>query len=145
MRYGGTGMHDTDVPPMGPAAGALQVLVVEDNADAGEALAILLESLGHRVAAVPDGAQALSSIAAVLPDIALIDVGLPDISGYEVARKIRNLPGGGEMILVALTGFAADEDRDAARDAGFDHHLAKPVEVDQIIALLQTVKPRATH
>ena len=141
-------MDDNDVPPSGsvsPMAGSLRVLVVEDNADAGEALALLLESLGHRADAVGDGAQALAIVGTIRPDVALVDIGLPDISGHEVARGIRASPDGHEIVLVALTGFGSDEDRRDARAAGFDHHLVKPVEVDHIIALLATVTPRAAR
>jgi signal transduction histidine kinase/CheY-like chemotaxis protein len=105
------------------------VLLVEDNADARAALCELLEIGGHRVRSAADGPSGLAAALAAPPEIALIDVGLPGIDGYELARRIRAAENGGPRpLLIALTGYGAPEDRQRALDAGFDRHLVKPVD-----------------
>src|SRR5437870_4924092 len=101
----------------------VRLLVADDNPDVGDALALLLETLGHDVVTVRDGWGALAAARKRLPDVAVIDVGLPDMSGYDVARAVRSLPGGAGVVLLALTGHGCDEDRRDARAAGFDRHL----------------------
>jgi two-component system CheB/CheR fusion protein len=108
-------------------APARRVLVVEDNDDAREALGHLLRHGGHEVREAGDGWQALDAAEAFGPDIALVDVGLPGLDGYEVARRLRARPGLRSLLLVAVTGYGLPEDRDRARAAGFDVHLVKPV------------------
>jgi len=110
------------------AGGGVRVMIVEDHPDAAESLAMLLELLGHQVSAVGDGFAALESAAAEPPQLMLVDVGLPGMDGYEVARRIRATEALREVRLVALTGYAREEDRRRALAAGFDHHLAKPVD-----------------
>src|SRR5262245_60852556 len=121
----------------------MQLLVVDDNLDVGDALALLLETLGHQVVTARDGRGALLAARKRLPDAALIDVGLPDMSGYDVARAIRSLPGGAGVVLLALTGHGGEEDRRDARAAGFDRHLVKPVDADDLATLIGEVA--ATH
>src|SRR5262245_15354812 len=116
------------------------ILVVEDHADSGEALAMLLEALGHRAEAVFDGTAALAALDAGLPEVMLIDLGLPDMSGTELARRVRALPAGKTLILIALTGHGFEEDRRETLAAGFDYHLVKPVEVEQIADLLRGIR-----
>jgi PAS domain S-box-containing protein len=111
-----------------PTGGRARVLVVEDNADAAESLALLLELLGHQVRMAADGPRALELAAANVPDVMLIDIGLPGMDGYEVARRVREHPALRQVTLVALTGYGRDEDREHALHAGFDHHLVKPVD-----------------
>jgi len=105
-----------------------RVLVVEDNADAREALRVSLTLAGHEVAEAADGPAGLEQLAACRPDVALIDVGLPGLDGYEVARRARQRDETRDVFLVALTGYGQAEDRRRALDAGFDRHLTKPVD-----------------
>jgi PAS domain S-box-containing protein len=113
-----------------------RVLLVEDNVDAADALGMLLELLGHEVRVVHDGLAALEAVGRTSPDVMLIDIGLPGIDGFEVARRVRVLPNGRSMLLVALTGYGRDEDKERAEAAGFNHHLTKPVEVDALQGLV---------
>jgi two-component system, sensor histidine kinase len=116
------------------AGPARRVLVVEDNEDAREMLRNLLHILGHEVHEACDGASGIEEARRVRPDAALIDIGLPGIDGYEVARRIRaEVPG---ARLVAVTGYGQPEDRERALAAGFDVHLVKPVDLDQLQRLL---------
>jgi CheY-like chemotaxis protein len=106
----------------------LRVLIVEDNYDARTTLRLLLEmAYGHVVYDADDGLRGVQIALEQRPDVALIDVGLPGLNGYEVARRIREQLTPEQMCLVALTGYSSDEDRRKAEDAGFDVHLVKPV------------------
>jgi len=111
-----------------PLVAGIRALVVDDNQDAAESLAMLLTLDGHTVEAVFSAEQALERIPAFQPDAMLLDIGLPGMDGYEVARRVRELPGGGQIRLIALTGYGQVEDRRRALAAGFDDHLVKPVE-----------------
>lgn len=122
------------------AAGRLRVLVVEDNHDAAEALTMLLELFGHDATVASDGSKALEAVRNSAFDIALVDIGLPGIDGYEVARRIRLIPKANAMLLVALTGYGQDSDKQRALSAGFDEHLTKPVKIERLQALLN--RPR---
>jgi len=113
----------------------LDILVVEDNADARATLQMLLELEGHRVRTAESGAQGIERSAAPL-DAALIDIGLPDVDGYDVARRIRTTPHGKDAYLVALTGYGQPDDRRRAEEAGFDTHLVKPVDPDALVKML---------
>jgi signal transduction histidine kinase/ActR/RegA family two-component response regulator len=112
-----------------------KVLIVEDSADIRESLQELLEALGHRVEAAADGEEALARALDQRPDIALVDIGLPRIDGYEVARRMRKALGT-DVVLLALTGYGQPEDRARAAEAGFDLHLTKPVELGTLELLL---------
>ena len=120
---------------MAPAA-ALKILVVDDNRDAAESCAMLLELSGHRVQTAYGGRQALEIAATFRPDALLLDIGLPDLSGYELAQQIRTASWGHGAVLVAVTGWGQDEDRRRAFEAGFDHHLTKPIEAEKLESLL---------
>jgi signal transduction histidine kinase/CheY-like chemotaxis protein len=120
----------------GSAAVPRHVLVVEDLDDAREMLRLTLELDGHRVTVAADGAAALEAVRASLPDVALVDIGLPGMDGYEVARRLR-ATAGARIRLVALTGYGQPDDRDRARQAGFDAHLVKPVDPDALARALQ--------
>jgi CheY-like chemotaxis protein len=123
-----------------------RVLIVEDNPDASDALHMLLELLGHKVRVVRDGPAALDAVRANIPDVALVDIGLPGMDGYEVARRARPLASPGRMTLIALTGYGRDEDKARALAAGFDYHLTKPVDVDALRTLLSGAGPaQITH
>ena len=111
------------------------VLLIEDNADAREALRVLLELDGYDVEAAGDGPQGLEIARAKKPAVALIDIGLPGMDGYEVARRLRALSGP-RSFLVALTGYSDPEDRHRAEEAGFDAHVVKPVDPDELTRLL---------
>ena len=111
-----------------PAPGARRLLVVEDNEDAANTVAELLQMSGNEVAVARDGVSAVKQTAEFRPDVVLLDIGLPDINGYEVARRIRKLEGVRQPILIALTGWGQQQDKDAAAAAGFDHHWTKPVD-----------------
>jgi PAS domain S-box-containing protein len=125
--------------PAVAAGGAIsprRMLVVDDNRDAAASLAMLLELDGHTIVTAHDGASALGAAATHRPEIALLDLGLPGIDGYEVCRRIREQPWGRAMILVALTGWGQEEDRSRTRAAGFDGHLVKPVNYGELMELL---------
>jgi two-component system, sensor histidine kinase len=114
-----------------------RVLIVEDNRDAQEALQCLLELWGHEVLVADDGTSGCESAVAWRPDIALIDLGLPGMDGYEVAKRIRTVLGPASPLLIALTGYGAPEQRSQALAAGFDLHIVKPVEPDRLSLLLE--------
>lgn len=105
-----------------------KILVVDDNRDSARSLAMLLKLGGHEVHTAFDGMEAFSAAESVQPEVVLLDIGLPKLNGYEVARKIRDQKWGGSIVLVALTGWGQDEDRRKSKEAGFDHHFVKPVE-----------------
>lgn len=113
-----------------------RILVVDDNRDAAESLQMLLQLAGHEVNVAYDGRQAIDTFAAHRPDIVFLDIGLPRINGYEVARTIRAQAPGRDTLLVALTGWGQEEDLHRAEQAGFDHHLVKPVAYEQLTDLL---------
>ena len=123
----------------GGGARALRVLVVDDNQDAANALGIILELLGHRVQLAYSGATALQLAADLNPDLVLLDIGLPEMDGYEVARRLRRITRRG-AVFVALTGYGTDDDRRRAREAGFDEHKVKPVSLDAVRALTERVE-----
>ena len=120
-------MGSPPTPARAEAGGSRRVLVVDDNVDGAESLATLLKLLGHEVHVAHDGPAALRATADVRPEVVFLDIGLPGMDGYEVARRIRR-PGRTEALLVALTGYGQEEDRRRSREAGFDHHLVKPVD-----------------
>jgi signal transduction histidine kinase len=113
-----------------------RILVADDNSDALESLAILLELGGHEVFSAANGALALESAERHLPEVALLDIGMPKLDGYEVARRIRAQPWGRGITLVALTGWGQDSDRRRSGEAGFDSHLVKPLDLDKLTELL---------
>jgi signal transduction histidine kinase/CheY-like chemotaxis protein len=113
-----------------------RILIIDDNRDARESLAQLLVMAGHEVRTAKDGAEGLHLLAAEPPDVALVDIGLPDMSGYEVASRIRARPEGSRVVLAAVTGYGRQQDREASRQAGFDAHLTKPVEMRELEHLL---------
>ncbi|HET9753450.1 MAG TPA: response regulator, partial [Myxococcales bacterium] len=119
-----------------------RLLLVEDNPDIGETLRDLLQLLGHRVELVGDGLRAVQVALATQPDAALVDIGLPGIDGYEVARRLRASEGGRDLVLVALTGYGRPEDRERALAAGFDAHLVKPVDPEELNEVLATLGAR---
>jgi PAS domain S-box-containing protein len=123
---------------------SLGVLVVDDNRDAAESLAMLLRTTGADVHVAHDGPAALEEFELREPRIVLLDIGMPEMDGYEVARRLREISNPQRVAIVALTGWAQNEDRQRVRDAGFDHHLVKPVELASLQALLTSLADSRT-
>lgn len=115
-----------------PSSCGKRVLVVDDNPDVAESLSMVLELLGHQVHAVHEGTVAVATARAEHPDLMFVDIGLPVMDGYEVARTVRADPTLGDVVLIALTGYGTAEDKARSRAAGFQHHLVKPVNVDAL-------------
>jgi CheY-like chemotaxis protein/anti-sigma regulatory factor (Ser/Thr protein kinase) len=122
--------------------GAYTVLVIDDNPDAADTLQALVELNGHRCVTARDGAAGLELARDLVPDVVLLDIGMPGMNGYEVARRIRQVPALEGVRLVAVTGYATDEDRERALEAGFDTHLSKPVSYEQLVRRLPQLGPR---
>jgi signal transduction histidine kinase/CheY-like chemotaxis protein len=114
----------------------VRLLIVDDNIDAAETLGALLASLGARVRVVNDGRSAVEVFPSFLPDAALLDIGMPGMDGYALARRIRALPGADRVLLISLTGWGQDHDVEMAHAAGFDHHLVKPPDVERLRSLI---------
>ncbi len=129
---------DEPAPAARPAPPSLRIVVVEDHADTRESLCILLEQDGHRVEAADDGPTGFARIVDELPDVALVDIGMPGFDGMELARRLSAVPGGAAAALVALSGYGGGDDRDRALAAGFDHYLVKPFDVAAFRAWLAT-------
>ena len=113
-----------------------RILVVDDNRDSAESLATLLQMRGNETHTAYDGLEAVQAAAALRPDVVLLDLGLPKLNGYEAARRIREQPQGNGIVLIALTGWGQDEDRQRSREAGFNGHLVKPVNHSALMKLL---------
>jgi CheY-like chemotaxis protein len=124
----------TDLATM--SLGRRRVLIADDNRDAAESLSQLLELSGHEVRVAHLGKTALSLAQTFRPDVAVLDIGMPDLSGYEVARALRQELWATHLQLIALTGWGQDHDRRSAMEAGFDHHLTKPIDLDQLDSLI---------
>jgi len=122
--------------------GNLRVLVVDDNADAAQMLAALLEVQGHDVSVEYDARGALARAHDEHPDVLLLDIGLPDMDGYELARRLRAQPENAGATLVALTGYGQNQDREEAQQAGFDHYLVKPADLNEVNEVLAQAEAR---
>jgi len=129
-------------PPRSTPLAQKQILVVDDNHDAANSLAMFLKFLGATVQVAFDGVQAIEQVEQFQPRIVLLDIGMPLLDGYEVARRIRALPGGGDLLLIAMTGWGQEEDKRRAAEAGFDHHLVKPVDPVKLETLLAATPPK---
>ncbi len=127
----------------GHYASGRRVLLVDDNTDALEGLALLLQSAGHEVIKACDGSVALELAASRHPDVALLDIGMPHIDGFELARRIRAQPWGAQLPLVALSGWGQSEDFRRTRDCGFDCHLVKPVSFEDVAGVIARLSSRA--
>jgi PAS domain S-box-containing protein len=133
------------MPGVGPAAvdqeqvASRRVLIADDNRDAAETLAMLLQIEGHEVHVVHDGRAAVSAFTEFHPEVALLDIGMPELSGYEVARRVRENVEGQTVTLIALTGWGQERDKEQALAAGFNHHFTKPVEPARISKILRTL------
>ena len=127
-----------DVPA--PAERSLRVLVVDDNIDAAESLAMLLQASGHDVRTAHTGPTGAEAALGYKPQAVLLDIGLPGLDGYQVAKLIRGHFDRGQTTLIALTGYGQETDREKSREAGFDHHLLKPADFDRVLEILATVR-----
>ena len=137
------GLDSKEAPPQKAIPDTrLRVLVVDDNADAAESLAELLSLYGHETRVADSGLSALALVREFRPALVLLDIGMPGMNGYETARRIRADDPSGSVTLVALTGWGAESDRIKAKEAGFDHHFTKPVELDLVESVLQQVALR---
>jgi CheY-like chemotaxis protein len=114
----------------------LRVLVVEDNGDSADAMRTLVDEWGHEAFAVGNGPAALEHWVGWRADVVLLDIGLPGMSGHQVARRLRELAAGAPLLLVAITGYGSAGDRQASSDSGFDLHLCKPVDLDHLESVL---------
>jgi signal transduction histidine kinase/ActR/RegA family two-component response regulator len=128
----------TDIP-------SLDILIVDDNADAADTLSMYLSTMGHHLRVAYEGHSALALAAEAAPDVLLLDIGLPDIDGYELAQRVRTLPQTTYATLIALTGYGQHSDRERSLAAGFNHHLTKPVDVAILLRLLRSVSKRPSR
>jgi signal transduction histidine kinase len=128
--------------PLLAGSSELRILVADDNRDAADTLCTLLEVLGHEVQRVHDGEAAVSAAEKFNPQLVLLDIGMPQLNGYEACKRIRVQPGGAGRTLVAVTGWGQPEDRRRSQDAGFDHHLVKPIDMDALAKVLQASSAR---
>ena len=134
-RSAGAGNH-AEAAAAEPPTRPRQVLVVDDSRDAGDSLASLLGRTGHRVGVARSGPQAIESAHRRPPEVAVLDIGRPGMSGYELAGRLRAGPSGGGLLLIALTGYGQGDDRRRAAAAGFDHHLTKPADAAVLASLI---------
>lgn len=123
----------TSAPNRAPG---LRVLIAEDQADCAESLALFLRLCGHEIGIARSGPAALESARAACPDVVLLDIGLPEVNGYEVARRLRDHPWERRPLVIAVTGFGGESDRSQSAEAGIDLHLTKPVDPEQLRAVL---------
>ena len=131
---------ETGIEPAEPTGPALRVLVVDDNVDAAESMALLMQAAGHQVRMSNDGSAVLAAALDFLPEVVLLDLGLPGLDGYEVAKRLRQEPALNDLVLVAVTGYGQDSDRQRSQEAGFDHHLVKPADFEKLRQILARVK-----
>ena len=141
MMASGSGSTSTHAPSSEPAKYRHRVLIVDDYPDAAEATCMLFTRLGHLCRCAISGEHALDEARAFLPDIVILDIGLPDLSGYDVARTLRQRHGAG-IYLAALTGWGQPEDRRRAIDAGFDQHIVKPATAQVLCELIAAAERR---
>jgi len=127
--------------PTGPS---LRMLVVDDNVDSADSLAMLMRASGHDVRTAHDGPSALEAALEYRPNVVLLDIGLPGLDGYEVAKRMRQQPGFQNVVLVAMTGYGKESDRQRAQEAGFDHHLVKPARFEHLQKILASISEKAT-
>jgi DNA-binding response OmpR family regulator len=117
----------------------MRVLVVDDNRDLTDTTVIILNAAGFEAAGVYSGEQAIEIAGIVPPRVVLLDIGMPKMDGYELARRLRMLPGMGDAVLICISGFATEKDRRLSREAGCAHHFAKPIDCDELFGLLRQI------
>lgn len=130
-------MHDPSSVSPTASVTSRRILVVDDSIDGAEAMALLLKFDGHDTRTAHNGHDAVNEARAFLPEVVFLDIGLPGKDGYDVARELRAEPGLREAVLVALTGWGTEEDLRKSKEAGFDHHLVKPVPPEVIETMLR--------
>ena len=128
-----------------PSVPRRRILIVDDNEDGATSLSMLLNLNGHETVTAHDGMEALAAFERFRPEVALLDIGLPGLTGYELARRIRQMPIGRNAVLVAVTGWGQEEDRNRSREAGFDAHLVKPVNHQELTKLLTSLPSHASQ
>jgi CheY-like chemotaxis protein len=131
--------------PQSHSDSPLEIVLVEDNDDIRNGMAALLSALGHRVSTASSGEDGLGLLRKGRPDVALVDIALPKLSGYDLAKQVRAREGDEQPYLVAMTGFGQAHDRERALAAGFDEHLVKPVSSEMLREILSRIEPRVTH
>jgi signal transduction histidine kinase len=138
--------HDSSHAPEVHAASAVcrRLLIVEDNPDIADTTATMLAIAGHTVRCARDGAQAITEAQSFSPEVVLLDVGLPELDGYQVARHLRQLPQTRHALIIGLTGYGMPADRQRGREAGFDHHLLKPADPAELRTLIESWSPNAS-
>jgi signal transduction histidine kinase/ActR/RegA family two-component response regulator len=129
-------VHDKDVP----LPGSLHVVIVDDNVDAANSLGVLLKAIGHQVNITSNAKAALLDAARIRPHAFILDIGLPDIDGYELAKRLRKLEGCGDAVLIALTGYGQPQDQAMALEAGFNHHFVKPADTQRLAKVLSEIR-----
>ncbi|HET7809643.1 MAG TPA: response regulator [Steroidobacteraceae bacterium] len=115
-----------------------RIVIADDNEDSAQSFAMLLSFSGHEVKVAHDGAEALDAVRNFRPDVAFLDIGMPVLTGYEVAQAVRAEPWGNEVTLIAVTGWGQPDDKQRAHTAGFDRHLVKPIDPDEVDRLLDS-------
>ncbi|HEY2107610.1 MAG TPA: response regulator, partial [Candidatus Binataceae bacterium] len=140
--------HQPGLTPAQPVPGktppplrGVRVLVVDDNRDAADSTSLLLEARGFEVQTVYDGAAALRTFSDFRPDAVLLDIGMPVMDGYEVARRLRALPSGDGLAIIAVSGYGQEDDRRRSMEAGFDRHMTKPLDTSRLIEFLTSLSP----
>ena len=126
-------------PPAAPqkaSSAGRRILIVDDNAEAVKTTQMLLELWGHEIQTALDGPSGIKAAQIFKPEVIILDIGLPGMNGYEVAKCLRQLPGTEKVLLIALSGYGQEEDLRKSKEAGFDHHLVKPADMDQLQALI---------
>ena len=131
-------LHSTHVPSGGATLAPRRVLVADDNLDASETLALLLRFDGYEVHVAHDGLEAIELFERLQPDVAILDIGMPGLSGHEVAQRIRAHNTGRPVTLIALTGWGQKADKERAAESGFDFHFTKPVEPTQLSEVIKS-------
>jgi CheY-like chemotaxis protein len=116
-----------------------RILIVDDNTDSAESLAMLLKITGNSTHLAHDGVEAIEAVEKHRPDVVLLDIGLPKLNGLDVCRRVREQPWGKDIVVIALTGWGQEEDRRQSQEAGFNGHLVKPVNYDELLKLLSSL------
>ncbi|HWI16371.1 MAG TPA: response regulator [Vicinamibacterales bacterium] len=129
-------LNPSTTPDIKPAKQGFRILVVDDNHDSALSLAMILSIMGHETRTAHDGESAVVTAESFLPDVVLLDIGLPKLNGYEVAQRIREQAWGTSMFLIAVTGWGQEEDRQRSADVGLNAHMVKPVEASALEKLL---------
>jgi CheY-like chemotaxis protein len=127
-----TARGESGYAPRFTPSSSLRILVVDDNRDAAISLSILLSLVGHETATAFDGEEALITAMLFQPDVVLLDIGMPKLNGYEACRALRLVPRSPRLVIIALTGWGQEDDRRRSMEAGFDAHLVKPVDPDDL-------------